>query len=63
MVKSPCINICEIDPKNKICIGCGRTEQEIFNWSYLGSKEKGNIINKIQNMSELINKPLLRKKK
>jgi uncharacterized protein len=41
---SPCINICEIDPKTSICMGCGRTMKEISNWINLSVEEKKNII-------------------
>ena len=27
--KSPCLGVCTIDPITKLCIGCGRTLQEI----------------------------------
>ena len=40
MIVSPCINICEIDPKTNICMGCGRTMKEISNWINLSVEEK-----------------------
>jgi|TARA_B110000046_G_C13010717_1_gene406552 predicted Fe-S protein YdhL (DUF1289 family) len=44
MVKSPCINICEIDLISGFCVGCNRTEQEITNWIYYNNKEKEKIV-------------------
>ena len=32
MIKSPCIGICKIDPKNGFCMACNRTLQEIRSW-------------------------------
>lgn len=32
-IVSPCINICEIDPRNQLCRGCARTTDEIAGWS------------------------------
>ncbi|MBI3506588.1 MAG: DUF1289 domain-containing protein [Proteobacteria bacterium] len=29
---SPCIKVCVIDPKTALCIGCGRTPDEISTW-------------------------------
>jgi uncharacterized protein len=30
---SPCIQLCQIDRVSGLCIGCGRTLNEIGNWS------------------------------
>jgi uncharacterized protein len=38
-VESPCINVCTLDPQ-KVCIGCGRTIEEIAAWSRLGHEER-----------------------
>lgn len=32
-VPSPCILVCELDPRTDICIGCGRTLDEIAEWA------------------------------
>ncbi|WP_332694261.1 DUF1289 domain-containing protein [Bosea sp. (in: a-proteobacteria)] len=37
---SPCIRICVIDPASKLCEGCGRTLQEIAQWSRLSEVER-----------------------
>ena len=39
-ISSPCIKICAIDPANKLCQGCGRTLQEIAQWSRLSEVER-----------------------
>ena len=39
MIESPCIGICELN-KNKICIGCGRTIDEIIKKGMNEKKEK-----------------------
>ena len=31
-VLSPCINICQTDPRSGYCRGCGRTRLEITSW-------------------------------
>ena len=38
---SPCVNICKIE--NDICIGCGRTLEEIANWTAMSNKERQSI--------------------
>ncbi len=43
-ILSPCIGVCEIDPKNNLCMGCFRSAQEIENWSYYEDKKKEEIL-------------------
>jgi hypothetical protein len=33
--ESPCVNICQIHPRARICVGCFRTADEIAAWSSL----------------------------
>ncbi|MDZ7927517.1 MAG: DUF1289 domain-containing protein [Agrobacterium sp.] len=32
-METPCINICSLDLTNSLCIGCGRTLNEIGGWA------------------------------
>ena len=32
IIQSPCVNICRIDRKHRLCEGCGRTTAEIARW-------------------------------
>lgn len=48
MVGSPCIKICKLN-KEKICIGCFRTIEEISNWKNMTDNEKKNIIENLVN--------------
>ncbi|CAN7500044.1 DUF1289 domain-containing protein [Bosea sp. LjRoot237] len=43
-ISSPCIKICVIDPVSKLCQGCGRTLQEIAQWSRLSEAERLTIM-------------------
>jgi len=38
MSKSPCIKVCEFE--KDICLGCGRSRQEIKGWKRLGKSER-----------------------
>ena len=49
MIKSPCKNVCELDPNTGFCLGCKRSIDEINNWSLKDDKEKISIIKKAQN--------------
>lgn len=37
---TPCISICVIDPQSELCEGCGRTLDEISNWSRMTADER-----------------------
>ncbi|WP_334386748.1 DUF1289 domain-containing protein [Bradyrhizobium sp. AZCC 2262] len=38
--ESPCIAVCMMDPKTKLCFGCGRTLPEIARWHRLETAER-----------------------
>ena len=40
MINSPCKNICTIDKKTGLCLGCYRTLEEIALWSGLDDIKK-----------------------
>jgi predicted Fe-S protein YdhL (DUF1289 family) len=37
---TPCIAVCIIDPRTKLCLGCGRTLPEIARWHRMESAER-----------------------
>jgi predicted Fe-S protein YdhL (DUF1289 family) len=37
---TPCINVCVLDPLSALCIGCGRTGEEITAWSTMSEPER-----------------------
>jgi uncharacterized protein len=37
---SPCIKICTLDLQSRICVGCGRTLEEIGNWLRYSDTER-----------------------
>jgi uncharacterized protein len=39
-IETPCIAVCMIDPKTKLCFGCGRTLPEIARWHRMDSAER-----------------------
>ena len=40
VVASPCINVCQIDPRTGLCEGCLRTLDEIAAWGVLDNGQK-----------------------
>lgn len=58
-METPCIRICVIDQPSGLCEGCGRTLDEIANWSALTDGERRNIMNALPTRLD----PLKRKAK
>jgi hypothetical protein len=42
-VLSPCVNVCVLDPASGLCRGCGRTLDEIAQWTRLDPAERARI--------------------
>ena len=53
MVKSPCIKVCKMDMKNNYCLGCGRSINQLTNWTNYTEKEKNEIINNLKKINLL----------
>lgn len=43
-ISTPCAKICVIDEEAGLCLGCGRTLQEIARWMRLGEAERRAIM-------------------
>lgn len=43
-METPCIQICQIDNETGLCVGCGRTLDEIARWGRLSSSERRAIM-------------------
>jgi uncharacterized protein len=39
-METPCIAVCMMDPKTKLCFGCGRTLPEIARWHRMERAER-----------------------
>ena len=42
--ETPCISVCQIDPRTNLCLGCGRTLPEIARWSTMDGTERRAIM-------------------
>ncbi|HET7672183.1 MAG TPA: DUF1289 domain-containing protein [Burkholderiales bacterium] len=43
-LKSPCIKVCQMDPRHGLCLGCGRTLDEIARWATMKDAEREAIL-------------------
>jgi predicted Fe-S protein YdhL (DUF1289 family) len=41
---TPCTKICTLDPAAGLCIGCGRTLDEIARWTTMSDAERRRVI-------------------
>jgi len=44
MIQSPCIKICTLDARSGLCLGCGRTIDEIARWGGMNETERARIM-------------------
>jgi predicted Fe-S protein YdhL (DUF1289 family) len=49
---SPCRNVCVLDP-GRVCIGCGRTLDEIARWARMSDGEKRRVIARLDESRRL----------
>lgn len=43
-IASPCIRVCVIDEEHRLCVGCGRTLDEIGAWLTMPDAERRRIM-------------------
>ena len=43
-MKSPCVKVCQMDPRRGLCLGCARTLDEIARWGSLTDGERDRIM-------------------
>ena len=47
MIESPCIKICTLDARSGLCLGCGRTIDEIARWTAMRAAERTRVIGEL----------------
>ena len=48
---SPCVGVCSIDPKIKLCVGCLRSTDEIAIWPQIDNKKALEIMREVKKRS------------
>ncbi len=43
-MQTPCVNVCLLDSEFGLCVGCGRTIDEIASWASLSDGERRAIM-------------------
>ncbi len=44
MIETPCIKVCTLNSRARLCLGCGRTVDEIAGWTSMSADERDRII-------------------
>jgi len=44
MIESPCTKLCTLDTRTGLCLGCGRTIEEIARWSAMSDAERARVL-------------------
>ena len=47
MIESPCVKICTLDARSGLCLGCGRTIDEIARWTAMSADERRRVIGEL----------------
>ncbi|MEP2781414.1 MAG: DUF1289 domain-containing protein [Pseudoruegeria sp.] len=55
-IQSPCIQICVIHPKERICTGCLRSIDEISQWSLISTQARAEIMAELPNRAARLKK-------
>ena len=53
-IESPCILVCSIDMKTGYCFGCGRTREEIGQWTTMPPENRRNIMAELEARLETV---------
>ncbi len=43
-IESPCVKLCVIEPKSRLCMGCFRSIDEIGAWSQLSPESRRSVM-------------------
>ena len=44
VIESPCNRVCTLDPTSGLCLGCGRSIDEITRWTQMTDAERARVI-------------------
>jgi len=47
MIESPCVKICTLDARSGMCLGCGRSIDEIARWTAMGAAERARVMSEL----------------
>ena len=55
-MKSPCTKVCQMDPERGLCLGCGRTLDEIARWATMTDEERDAVLAELLSRGQVLNR-------
>jgi predicted Fe-S protein YdhL (DUF1289 family) len=43
-IESPCVKVCTLDARAGVCLGCGRSIEEIERWTGMSAKQRAQVM-------------------
>jgi uncharacterized protein len=56
-MKSPCVNVCQMDPVRGVCLGCCRTLDEIARWGGMDDSQQARLLAELPERRRRLNIP------
>ena len=50
-VPSPCVNACRLDGGSNLCLGCGRTMDEVTGWGHFDALRRASVWRRLRALS------------
>ena len=50
-MNTPCVKVCQMDPRRGLCLGCRRTLDEIARWGAMSDQEREGVIAELPSRS------------
>jgi len=47
MIETPCVKVCTLDARTGLCLGCGRTVDEIARWTAMDASERAQVMREL----------------
>jgi predicted Fe-S protein YdhL (DUF1289 family) len=47
MIETPCVKVCTLDARMGVCLGCGRTIDEIARWTNMNASERSKVMGEL----------------
>lgn len=47
MIETPCVKTCTMDARTRLCLGCGRTIDEIAAWGTMTAAERRRVMDEL----------------
>jgi predicted Fe-S protein YdhL (DUF1289 family) len=63
VIESPCVRICSLDPASDVCVGCGRTIDEITRWYGMSGDERRRIMAELPARMETLRQACMNRNK